>query len=401
MDTKRKQLVLLGVTGSIAAYKACELVRLYQKEGLDVKVIMTEHAQKLVGAASFRGLTGHEVATELFEDPSTALKHISLAEEADVLVIAPCSANTLNKIAFGVADDLLSTTALATTAPFVCAPAMNAAMLRKTQTQESLSVLELSGATIVGPQEGYLACGSEDSGRMSSPEEICSATLRVLARQKSLAGKRVLITTGPTREYLDPVRFISSPSSGKTGFALAREAKARGAEVVLISGPTELQCPLGVRYQPVVSAQEMMKKASRFFNTADIAIFAAAVSDFRFAEQFDVKLKKDQEMPTVYLVENPDILATLAARRNLSKAQKPFVVGFAAETENLIANAEAKLKAKGADLIIANDVSDPKIGFASEQNKVCFVDEGGSEQTELMSKELLAGVIFDYILQKL
>jgi len=432
MNTEQKQIVLLGVTGSIAAYKACELVRLYQKAGLDVKVIMTKHAQKLVGAATFRGLTGHAVALELFDDPSTPIHHITLAQEADVLVIAPCTANVLNKLAHGIADDLLTTTALASTAPLVLAPAMNVAMLKNPLTQESLKVLDGAGASIVGPGEGYLACGTEDSGRMSSPEEILSATLSVLAQKKSLAGVRVLITTGPTREYLDPVRFISSPSSGKTGFALAREARARGAEVVLISGPTELVAPAGVEYVPVVSAEQMLEKASEHFEQSDIAIFAAAVADYRPAERATQKLKKalaqrdgvgvpvseklvHQPRPSVLeklghqprpsvpveFVENPDILATLAGRRNASGAKKPFVVGFAAETENLLANARAKLEAKGADLIIANDVSDPRIGFASEHNRVYFVDASGSSQTELMSKNQLARVIFDAIQQKL
>jgi len=274
---------------------------------------------------------------------------------------------------------------------------MNVGMLQNPLTQESLKALEATGATIIGPGKGYLACGSEDSGRMSSPEEVCSATLSVLAQSKSLAGLRVLITAGPTREYLDPVRFISSPSSGKTGFALAREAQARGAEVVLISGPTEQQCPLEVENIPVETAEQMLEKAGEHFDTADIAIFSAAVADYRPAERFEQKFKKGGELPEVEFTENPDILATLAARRNASGAKKPFVVGFAAETENLLANAEAKRQSKGIDLIIANDVSNPQIGFASDDNKIFFVDSKGSEQTELMSKEQLAKVIFDRI----
>jgi len=431
MDTVKKQLVLLGITGSIAAYKAAELVRLYQKADLDVKVIMTEHAQEFVGATTFRALTGHAVATEQFDDPGAPINHISLAQEADVLVIAPCSANMLNKIAHGIADDLLSTTALATTAPLVLAPAMNVAMLQNPLTQESLKVIDGIGATIVGPGTGYLACGTEDSGRMSDPAEICEATLKALARTRCLAGMRVLITTGPTREYLDPVRFISSPSSGKTGFALAKEAKARGAEVVLISGPTELLAPSEVEFVPVVTAEQMLEAASEYFDAADIAIFSAAVADYRPTEIAAQKLKKrpieDRQsdgdrgtvllspssdkrtvplspsdcppsLSTIQLTENPDILATLAARRNASKAKKPFVVGFAAETENVLANAEAKLAQKGADLIIANDVSDPKVGFASEHNKIYFVDGNTSMETQLMSKEQLAGVILGVIL---
>jgi phosphopantothenoylcysteine decarboxylase/phosphopantothenate--cysteine ligase len=402
MKSAGKQTVLLGITGSIAAYKACELVRLYQNAGLNVKVIMTKHAQRLVGAATFRALTGNAVATRLFDDPGNPINHISLAQEADVLVIAPCTANVLNKIAHGVADDLLSTTALATTVPSVLAPAMNAAMLKNPVTQESLRVLEVAGATIVGPGKGYLACGTEDSGRMSSPEEICAATLRVLAQSKSLAGKRVLITAGPTREYLDPVRYISSPSSGKTGFALAHEAAQRGAAVVLISGPTKLLSPLGIEYVPVTTAEQMLEKASEHFDGADIAIFSAAVGDFRPVRRAEQKLKKGEDSSFTFdFSANPDILATLAARRNAARANRPYIVGFAAETEHLLQNAEAKRRAKGADLIIANDVSDPRVGFASDNNRILFVDDAGSEQTELMSKQQLAAIIFDHIQQKL
>ncbi|MDR1358794.1 MAG: bifunctional phosphopantothenoylcysteine decarboxylase/phosphopantothenate--cysteine ligase CoaBC [Coriobacteriales bacterium] len=405
MKQQKQHTVLLGVTGSIAAYKACELLRLFQKAGLRVKVALTEHAQKLVGAATFRALSGEPVVTSLFESPGNPINHISLADEADVLVIAPCTANVLNKLASGVADDLLTTTALATTAPLVLAPAMNARMLRHLRTQASLELLEAAGATIVGPGEGYLACGEEDSGRMSSPEEICTATLEVLARTQSLAGKRVLITAGPTREYLDPVRFISSPSSGKTGYALAREAAVRGASVVLVSGPTSQICPPGVEYVPVVTARQMLEAASEHFADADLAIFSAAVADFRPEEQAPHKLKKGVELPptnyTLALTANPDILATLAARRTAAGAERPYIVGFAAETEDLLANARAKLKAKGADLIIANDVSDPSLGFASSHNQLTFVSHEGSSQTSVLSKNDLAKRILDTLTPKL
>ncbi|MDR1088511.1 MAG: bifunctional phosphopantothenoylcysteine decarboxylase/phosphopantothenate--cysteine ligase CoaBC [Coriobacteriales bacterium] len=428
---QQQQTVLLGVTGSIAAYKACELLRLLQKAGLRVKVALTEHAQELVGAATFRALSGEPVATSLFDSPGNPINHISLAEEASVLVIAPCTANVLNKLASGVADDLLTTTALATTAPLVLAPAMNARMLRHPRTQASLELLEAAGATLVGPGEGYLACGEEDSGRMSSPEDVCAATLEVLARTQSLAGKRVLITAGPTREYLDPVRFISSPSSGKTGFALAREAAARGASVVLVSGPTDLTSPPGVEYVPVVTARQMLEAASEHFDTCDLAIFSAAVADFRPAEQASQKLKKGASLPSVVpdndpatvspagaslasvasgtasasysltLTANPDILATLAARRAATGAKRPYLVGFAAETEDLLSNAREKLKAKGADLIVANDVSDPALGFASSHNQLSFVSKEGSSQTAVLSKEHLARHILDTLTPEL
>lgn len=427
MNVDGKKMVLLGVTGSIAAYKACELVRLYQKAGLEVKVIMTEHALKLVGAATFRALTGNPVSSELFDAPGNPINHISLAQEADVFVIAPATANVLNKLANGIGDDLLTTTALACTAPLLVAPAMNVDMLNNPITQASLQQLDVNGVTIIGPGDGYLACGTEDSGRMSEPEEICTATLLQLQRKQSLAGKRVLITAGPTREFLDPVRFISSPSSGRTGFAIAREAASRGADVVLVSGPTDLLCPKNIEYLPVVTAEQMLEQASKHFDAADIAIFSAAVADYKPAVKATQKIKKERQAETsaqtsntdsspdpvaaaqgesqlelhVKLIENPDILATLAARRNATASRKPYIVGFAAETENILANAQAKLRAKGADLIIANDVSDPQTGFASEQNQICFVSPGASEQTQLLSKDLLAGLILDRIQQEL
>lgn len=429
MEETTQQTVLLGVTGSIAAYKACELLRLLQKAGFRVKVVMTESANELVGAATFRALSGEPVATSLFDDPREPINHISLGESADVFVIAPCTANVINKLANGVADDLLTTTALATTAPLVIAPAMNVLMLQNSRTQESLRRLEASGTIIVGPGEGYLACGTEDSGRMSEPEDICAATLEVLSQRESLEGKRVLITTGATREFLDPVRYISSPASGRTGFALAEEAALRGAEVVLVSGPTELLCPPKVKQISVVSARDMLKATQQYFDNADIALFSAAVADFRPLHTAAQKLKKGKTLPArgartdatpapafsssadgsahaaanydLTLTANPDILATMAARRHDARNKKPFIVGFAAETEDVLANAQAKLKAKGADLIIANDVSNPQQGFASTHNEVIFVDAHTHERTELMSKTSLARVIFDHISAKL
>lgn len=457
-SSARQKTVLLGVTGSIAAYKACELLRLLQKEGLRVKVVMTESAQELVGAATFRALSGEPVAIDLFENPGNPIHHISLANEADVFVIAPCTANVINKLANGVADDLLTTTALATKAPLVVAPAMNVNMLQNEHTQASLKKLEDAGVALVGPGKGYLACGDEDSGRMSEPAEICAAVLASLEVSQSLKGKRVLITAGPTREYLDPVRYISSPSSGKTGFALAKEAARRGAEVVLVSGPTSLACPPGVKCLPVVTAEEMLAAAKPYFSGADLAIFSAAVADFRPEEVASHKLKKGVDLPsagsgvgavfagigdedgavscsnngeesqplqgsmtsasasrlsssayaskdaasyTLKLTANPDVLATLAGIRNSAGAQKPYVVGFAAETEDILGNAQEKLRSKGADLIVANDVSNPEIGFGSSHNQISLVSKDGHEQTEVLSKESLARIILDKITHNL
>jgi phosphopantothenoylcysteine decarboxylase/phosphopantothenate--cysteine ligase len=397
-DSDKTPTVLIGVTGSIAAYKACELVRALQKRGAKVKVVMTAHATEFVSAATFRALTNEPVAVELFDEPGAPIHHISLAQEADVFVIAPATANVINKIANGVADDLLTTTALATESPLLVAPAMNVHMWRDETTQRSIELLRALGVQIVEPESGYLACGDAGEGRLAEVDVIANAVMRELASVGSLAGKKVLITAGSTREHLDPVRFISSPASGRTGYELAREAARRGADVVLVSGPTSLPDPFGCKVIRVTSALEMLDASRPEFQDADYAIFTAAVSDFRPAHRHNQKVKKDAtgdpSLTTLDLVENPDIIATLATPKNKGNT---YVIGFAAETNDVISNAQAKLVHKNADLIIANDVSDPSLGFASIQNRVWFVSKDAVWDSGVIPKTQLAALICEHL----
>lgn len=384
--------VLLGVTGCIAAYKACEIVRTLQKAGVRVKVVMTEHAAEFVGPTTFRALTREPVAIGLFDDPSDPIHHISLAQEADVFLIAPCTANVIAKLANGIADDLLTTTALATTAPIVIAPAANVNMYENAATRYNMGKLVIRGMRIVEAGSGYLACGDVGRGRLADVDDIVAATLEELGVRRDLAGLHVMVTAGPTVEPIDPVRYISNNSSGKTGYALARAAALRGAKVTLVSGPVALPEPDGVHTVQVRTAAEMYEAANEAFETADIAIFAAAVADVRPKEQSAIKLKKgeaDAALGAIELVENPDILATLAARKG-----ERVVVGFAAETHNVVGNAEKKLTRKNADFIVANEVGEGK-AFGTDDNAVWLVDADEVEQLPRMSKAALADAILD------
>ncbi len=387
---------MLGVTGCIAAYKACELLRSLQKSGARVKVVMTPMAAEFVTPATFKALSGEEVAIAPIDDPARPIHHISLAEEADVFVIAPATANTINKLANGVADNLLTTTALATEAPLIIAPAMNVHMWRDEVTQESMDRLYERGAVIVEPESGYLACGDVGEGRLAAIEDIAQATLAELSRSRDMEGKSLLITAGPTREHLDPARFLSNPSSGKTGYLIAEEAARRGARIALVSGPTDLKDPFGCSVVRVTSAEEMLEAAEQAFAELepDAAVFTAAVADFRPLERSQQKLKKGDRgrETTLQLVANPDIMATLAADKGLT-----YVVGFAAETQDVIEAAAAKLETKNADMIVANDVSDPTLGFASAHNRWHFVSKDGVESTEILHKRTLAGLLVDRI----
>ena len=394
----KQPTVVLGITGCIAAYKACEIVRGLQKAGVRVKVCMTEHATEFVGPTTFRGLTREPVAVDLFDAPGNPIHHVSLAQEGDVFCIAPCTGNMVAKMANGIADDLLSTTALAVTTPTVIAPAMNVNMYEAAATQENFETLRERGVRIVEADEGYLACGDVGKGRLAEPSVIVAAILEELEAQGhkiDLVGKRVMITTGPTVEPIDPVRFISNPSSGKTGWALAQAAAARGAEVTLISGPVSLADPdvASIRVVRVKTAQDMLEAALDAFAESDIAIFSAAVSDYRVEHPADRKLKKgidDEALATLKLVPNPDILATCAA----NKHEGQFVVGYAAETEDVVANARVKLSKKNADMIVANDVSG-EMGFGSEHNAIHLVKQDEVVDAPLASKDELAHVILD------
>jgi len=390
--------VLLGVTGCIAAYKACELVRYLQREGVRVKVVMTPSGAEFVTPTTFRALTNTEVALEPIDDPSAPIHHISLAQEANVFVIAPATANTINKLAWGIADNLLTTTALATEAPLIIAPAMNVHMWRDETTQESLALLRRRGAQIVEPEAGYLACGEVGEGRLAAVEEIATSVLNVLRRSRDLAGKTLLVTAGPTREYLDPVRFLSNASSGATGYAIAEEAARRGAEVVLVSGPSTLPDPFGCTTTRVTSAQEMYEATASAFAGLDAAIFTAAVVDYRPAscEQHKAKKATLGSGHTVEFVQNPDILATLAAGKGST-----YVVGFAAETQDVIEAAKKKLVEKNADLIVANDISDISLGFASTHNRWFFVTADDVQATDMLPKKALAALLLDKLAEKL
>jgi phosphopantothenoylcysteine decarboxylase/phosphopantothenate--cysteine ligase len=418
-STRHEPTVLLGVTGCIAAYKACELLRLLQKAGARVKVVMTPMGAQFVTPATFRALTGEEVALAPVDDPSAPIHHISLAQEADVFLIAPATANTINKLANGVADNLLTTAALATKAPLLIAPAMNVHMWRDETTQDSLARLRGRGAVIIEPEAGYLACGEIGEGRLAPVEKIAEWTFGELRRSRGLKGRRILVTAGATREHVDPIRFLSNPSSGMTGYAIAEEAARRKAAVTLISGPTTLPDPFDCTVLRVTSASDMLDATSRVFKgwhvedepsrdqlpadqpftnetpkrqPFDAAIFTAAVADYRPLERRVHKLKKSEQGDEMLmrLVANPDILATLAKDKGST-----LIVGFAAETQDVIAAAKRKLKEKRADLIVANDVSDSGLGFATTHNRWYFVTETSVETTDILHKRSLACLLLD------
>lgn len=397
--------VLVGVTGCIAAYKSCEIVRLLQKAGANVKVCMTSHATEFVGPATFRALTGNEVAVELFDSAEAPIHHISLAREADAVLVAPCTANVMAKLAYGIADDLLTTTVLAADCPIIIAPAMNTHMWENPKTQESLKRLRADGAVIVEPESGYLSCGDSGTGRLADVQKIADAALAELERSQSMAGMKVLVTSGPTYEPIDPVRFLGNRSSGITGTMIAAEASARGADVVLVTGPVSVQDPAGVRTVHVETAQEMLEAAEAEFYSCDAAVFAAAVSDFRPANPSSGKIKKDDldsgasalEVNDaggfdLELVRNPDILKTLAASKD-----GIYVVGFAAETGSVVEYAQEKLESKNADLIVANDVSDPSLGFGTDDNRVWLVTRDSVEDSGVVSKRRIASLVLDKV----
>lgn len=389
--------ILIGVTGCIAAYKACYIARSLVAHGFSVKTVMTEAATRFVGPATFRALTGNPVITSMWEDtPSAPVHHIALAQETDVFLIAPCTANVIAKLASGRADDMLTTTALATQAPIIVAPAMNTAMWNSEVTQANVSALRQRGVIVVDPGCGELACGDSGQGRLADVEDIIESVLVEAHRTRSLAGAHILITAGPTREPIDPVRFISNHSSGLTGYAIAEEASRRGARVTLISGPTSLPVPFGVDFVGVMTAREMHAAAIAAFEDCDVVIATAAVSDHRPATLSAVKLKKTDELANIPLAPNPDILADLAKVKG-----HRLVIGFAAETNDVISNAKAKLKAKNLDLVVANDVSDPSIGFATLHNRVSFVGPLGIEQLDTQSKKSIARRLLDLVSDRL
>lgn len=386
--------VVLGVTGGIAAYKACEIVSRLKKLHANVRVVLTEHACRFVQPLTFETLSGNQVAVSAFEH-SFEIEHISLAKAADLLLIAPATANIIGKMAHGIADDLLSTTAMAVVCPILIAPAMNCAMYRSAALQENLETLKGRGVLTVGPESGHLACGDEDIGRMSEPETIVARVCELLRGQDDLAGKHVLVTAGPTREMVDPVRFLSNRSSGKMGYAIAEAAARRGACVTLVSGPVALERPRGVETVPITSTLDLYREVTERAKSADLVIQAAAPADFRPLEAARHKIKKTGEGMTLQLTPNPDVAAQLGR----DKHEGQVLVAFAAETDDLIANARKKLDKKNADMVVANDVTQPGAGFAGDTNRVTLVTRSDARELPLMSKRDVADAILSRALE--
>ena len=383
--------ILLGVTGGIAAYKAAALTSTLVQRGAVVDVVMTEEAERFVGALTFSSLTARPVYTSLWEAPER-IPHIRLVREADAVLVVPATANVIAKMAGGIADDLLTTALLAARIPIVVAPAMNEAMYEHPATMQNLSTLRERGCEIVDPETGFLAERESGVGRLASEERLLQALERVLTRRKSLAGKRVGITAGPTREAFDPVRFVSNASTGATGIALAREAALRGADVTLLLGPTLLDPPHGVRVRRFVTALELQEAALQDVAGAELVIATAAVSDWRPAQRSESKLKKTAEDMNVTMLRNPDVLAAIAQRKG-----KSFLVGFAAETNDHEANARAKLRAKRLDAIAVNDVGGER-GFGIGENALTLLwGDDGCRDLGSADKATLAARLLDAV----
>ena len=387
--------VALAVTGCIGAYKAAEILRLLQQDGVDVRVAMTESAQRFVGPVTFEGLSGHPVITSMWEPSATgAIRHIELAQSIDLLVVAPATANILAKFANGICDDFVTTLYVSTTVPVLVAPAMNVEMLHHPATQENLARLAARGVHIVESGSGYLACGMVGEGRLAEPREIADRALELLhssSGRRDLEGQRVLVTAGPTRELIDPVRFVTNRSSGRMGYAVAEAAAARGAEVVLVSGPVTIDAPSGVTIVRVETAAEMAKATLERVEWSTLIVKSAAVADYRPTAVADRKIKKSGETMTIELEKTQDILAAVGAVKG-----DRMLVGFAAETDDLVANARKKLESKNADLIVANDVTLDGAGFDGDTNIAVLVGRNGqADELPMMSKRKLADRILD------
>jgi phosphopantothenoylcysteine decarboxylase/phosphopantothenate--cysteine ligase len=399
------QRIVLGVTGGIAAYKICTLASHLTQAGAQVDVVMTEAATRFVAPLTFEALTGGPVYTSMWGPADTGLPthiaHIGLAHAANLLVIAPATANTMSKLAHGLADNLLSTLALATRCPLLLAPAMDVGMWNHAATQANVATLRAWGVCFAGPAHGRMASGLEGEGRLAEPEEILGHIRLALGRRGPLDGQHVVVSAGPTREFLDPIRFLSNPSSGRQGFALAQAALDRGAEVKLVAGPVHLPTPVGAQRIDVLTAHEMREAVLEASAVADALLMTAAVADYLPGEYVTAKIKKDTGDLAVRLERAPDILAAVAERRDATHRPQ-VVVGFAAETENLVENARAKLEVKNLDLIVANDVTAPDAGFGSETNRVLLLDRDGTAVAlPLMSKAQVAERVLDRLVDLL
>jgi phosphopantothenoylcysteine decarboxylase/phosphopantothenate--cysteine ligase len=386
--------ITLGACSSVSLYKACEIIRGFQKEKFQVQVILTRNASRLISPLLFSALSGQKALVDPFdEEYSDEIPHVELAKKTSLLLVAPATANMIGKFASGVADDFLSTFYTACQCPVLVAPSMNEAMYLHRQTQENIRNLKAIGVRFVDPEKGYLACKDTGWGRLAAPEKIVEEGVRLIKKSESLKGKTVLVTAGPTREFLDPVRFLTNRSSGKMGYELAEEALRRGAEVILISGPTHIFPPPEAKLKKVQTAQEMEKEVVAHFGKADIVIMAAAVSDFRFAETSAQKIKKEKLEKRIDLELTEDVLQKLSSKKGAK-----IIVGFAAETEDVVNNALKKMKKKNLDLIVANNVQTEGTGFESDFNKVSLIfPDGKTIHTEKKSKLEISQIILNKV----
>lgn len=397
MGALEGKTVVLGVTGGIAAYKSCEVVSRLRKQGAQVFVIMTKNACQFVAPMTFETLSNNPCVNDTFERPERwEVEHVALAKKADLFLIAPATANIMAKMAHGIADDMLSTTVLATKAPVLIAPAMNTGMWTNEATQENLRILKARGVMTIGPEGGLLACGDVGAGRMSEPVDIVSRCVELLSVQHDLEGLRVLVTAGPTREPLDPVRFITNRSSGKMGYAIAEAAQKRGAHVTLVSGPVSIAAPGGVAMVSVQSTEDLLQQMTELAPQQDIIIQAAAPADYRAETVAPQKMKKNGNKGlTLKLVPTPDVARAVGELKQKGQT----LVGFAAETENLADNAQKKLDSKNLDMIVANDVTKPGAGFDVDTNIAMLITRGKQTELPLMSKRALADAILDRVLE--
>ena len=389
--------VLLGVTGSIAAYKIANLASMLVKLNADVHVIMTKNAEQFISPVTFETLTGNKVIDDTFERNSGYhVAHIAMAAEADIVMIAPATANVIAKLAHGIADDMLTSTMLACTAPILLSPAMNTHMYDNPVTQENMRKLESLGYQLIEPAAGHLACGDTGKGKMPEPEMLLDCILQEIACEKDMVGKKVLVTAGPTRESLDPVRYITNHSTGKMGYAIAENAARRGAEVTLVSGPTQLKRPRFMKVIDVTTAEEMFQAVNDAFDTQDIILMAAAVADYRPTTVADHKIKKSDGEMNIPLERTTDIIGTLTQRK-----KQQFICGFSMETQNMLENSRAKLAKKNLDMIVANNLKVAGAGFGTDTNIVTVITKDACEELPIMKKEEGAGALFDRILSRL
>lgn len=393
----KKQCVVIGVTGGIAVYKALDVISHLRKKNIDVRVIMTKSATEFVNPITFQAISQNMVTTDMFEEPKAwEIQHISLAKIADVFLVAPATANIIGKVANGIADDMLSTTIMATRAKVVFAPAMNTNMYTNPIVQENISKLKKLGYEFIEPASGRLACGDDGKGKLAPVDTIVEVTTSLLYNKKDLVGKNVIVTAGPTRAEIDPVRFISNKSTGKMGYAIAAEARDRGAKVTLISGPTNEKAPYGIEVVNITTNSEMREAILSIYNNADIVIKSAAVADYKAKEYSKQKIKKVEGSLAVELVRDNDILMELGLNK-----KEQVLVGFAAESQNLIENAKKKISKKNLDYIVANDITSKDTGFGSLDNRVIIIDKYGNEHPlDKMSKRDVARNLFDFIVEK-